>query len=69
MRLMTQDDARFLAAAESASAALCERSRKAFRVEPRITLSYDEFTEIAVAFDRAVRLAVDAHLEQSAGRR
>lgn len=67
---MTQDDAKFLSAAEGAANALLNRSRDAFYARQAvIPLSYDELTEIAIAFNRAVELAVDAHLEQSVGRR
>lgn len=67
---MTRDDAKFLSAAEGAAHALLNRSRNAFYAQqPVVSMSYDEFTEIALAFARAVQLGVDAHLEQATGRR
>lgn len=61
---MTQDDAKFLAAAEHASGALCMRASRTYKQTDRIVLSHDEFSEIAIAFDRAVQLAIDAHLTE-----
>ena len=57
---MTRDDASFLAAAERAAGALCLRASNTYREQDRVTLSHDEFSEIALAFDRAVQLALDA---------
>ncbi|MDB4914093.1 MAG: hypothetical protein JWM95_1737 [Gemmatimonadetes bacterium] len=53
---MTKDDANFLAAADRSSSALCLRAIQS-NGAPSVTLSHDEFSEIAVAFERAVQLA------------
>ena len=58
---MTQDDVDFLASAERAADALCRRAASTFRVQDRVTLSHDEFSELAIALDRAVQLAVNAN--------
>jgi hypothetical protein len=59
---MTRDDANFLAAAELAAGNMCLRAGNTFKVQPTVTLSHDEFSAIALAFDRAVQIAIDAHL-------
>lgn len=62
---MTRDDANFLAAAHRASGALCMRASATYRTQPTITLTHDEYSEIAVAFERAVQLAIDTQFETS----
>ena len=57
---MTADDIDFLASAERAADALCRRAASTYRVQERVTLSHDEFSELAIALDRAVQLAVSA---------
>lgn len=57
---MTRDDAAFLAVAELAAGSLCLRCANAGQAT--VTLTHDELSEVALAFNRAVQLAIAAHL-------
>jgi hypothetical protein len=64
---VTRDDAKFLAAAEQVGSALCKRASDTYKRTNTITLSHDEFSELAIAFDRAVQLAIESYLTTTEG--